>query len=67
MYLLLGDCNRTTGFIETGFFIKIKNRVDFPCSVSQITLTLSLKAVDKTPVVLDAYLNWKNPPRKYNR
>ena len=60
-----GDCNRTNGIVITGFFIQRKQqKVLFPCSVSRVTLHVSIKASNKNPVVLDANLTWKNPPGK---
>lgn len=61
----LGDCNRTNGIVITGLFFQRKQqKFLFPCSVSRVTLHVSIKAANKKPVVLDANLTWKNPPGK---
>ncbi len=63
-FIFLDNCNRTTGRIKSGWFSTKK--VNFSCPVSRITLNVTIKPVRKKPVVLDATLNWKNPPREYN-
>ena len=66
-FIFLDNCHRTTGRIESasGWFKKIIEKVNFSCPVSRITLNVTIKPVPRKPVVLDATLNWKNPPREY--
>ncbi|XP_028405324.1 uncharacterized protein LOC114527825 [Dendronephthya gigantea] len=53
------ECNRTSKIVD-GLYGSYE--VILPCSLSRITLNVAIKAVGKNPVVLDAMLNWKNPP-----